>query len=206
MGPAFPSAPNTLAEHQLIFRYGEDQRKFNLQLFGSTYSARKMLDAVIGDDKIKWLSPKILSVTTKDGPPVFITSDTLEELMEHEYTPAEEEWELPRPHSDYARWVRTGVVESLIQMAGETIGGTVTDKGQPGKAQSETDGSPTRKRTRSKGEGMVSAADLAQQLNMVPRVFRGHLRSLGIPKPGTGWVWPQDKADEILAKVKKAAK
>ncbi len=52
----------------------------------------------------------------------------------------------------------------------------------------------------------VTATQLAQQLNISPRVMRSHLRALKLPKPEHGWAWPPGEAKAISAKIAKRLK
>lgn len=52
----------------------------------------------------------------------------------------------------------------------------------------------------------VTASQLAEQLNITPRVMRSHLRALKLPKPQHGWAWPPGEAKTIAAKIAKRLK
>jgi hypothetical protein len=49
--------------------------------------------------------------------------------------------------------------------------------------------------------GLVTVASIALELGIVPRIARGYLRDLKVPKPEVGWAGDQAWADDIKAKL-----
>lgn len=69
---------------------------------------------------------------------------------------------------------------------------------KPEKVKKERTKSPVREAR----EGLVSVAQIAEELNILPRVARGYLRAAKIDKPAVGWAGDEAWADMIREALK----
>lgn len=197
--PAFPSAPKIVAKHEVRVNYGNGG-SFMLQLFVGTYAAKKFVDGLIGDDKIRWLYPDRLTnaadVNDFATGEYVIQSSTLEEIMEHEYTPAEESWELPRPYSDYVKQGR-GLAPTPVKHEEEATAPASKGKRSPPVT------SHVVKRPAPSGDS-VTIGDIADELKIPASKARAVLRSLNLTKPEGGWVFNKQQKEEMVKKIQSA--
>lgn len=173
---AYPSSPTRLPMYGL--RIVTAEGGFIYEVFHAKYAAKKHLDLIINDRPVRWLDNRTLRVDnltiTGEG------KDDLEEIMEHEYTAQEQEWEIPEPHRSVC-----------LRLAGIAPSMTTPEPAEP---RQRTTRKPTG------GDDSIMAAHLAEELNIDPSKLRQQLRKLGIEKP---YAWSRATADDIKKKIKK---
>lgn len=96
-----PFSPNT---HALEFWDGNVLRSY--LYFGAMYSARKFLDAVIGDARVKEVNKDRIMIPRLDGMNIYCTE--LKQIMAYKYEPDEKKWQLPAPYDGFAIRLRGG--------------------------------------------------------------------------------------------------
>lgn len=184
---AFPSAPRRSAKYELHCHIVQDEEevKNEVRLFGATFSAKKFVEALIGDDKFEWTSDHAIR-TAKH---IVIHSHDLTEIMEHKYSNDERKWELPEPYASEAKYfaVRRPSTKERVE-EGQSVAPTSKER-----KEKKT---PT---PRPDTAGLVTPADLAKDHGVDPRDIRGALRKAGIEKP---YAWPEEKVGAINDKIK----
>lgn len=196
----FPSSPKFTPICELKIKHTE-RDMLHVHTFAAWYSAKKMVDALIKDEEIKWLSDHLMEVSNG----ITIKSMHMNEIMEHEYTKAEAAWELPPPYPNIIRIFR-GEAYKKEQMEKDIVDHVMKPVLVSKKQFEKIRDTP--KAPRAPKEGMVSIADIASELKVHPRIARGILRDAKIKKPDGGWSWPKgDKAiDTIKTTLKKGMK
>jgi hypothetical protein len=168
--------------------------------FSAFYAAKKFLQASIGDDEVKWLSPT--SFTLPDSG-MTVDSEHLEEIIEYEFKSAEEKWEVPQPYASYAHWLLTGEkVKIKPPEHFEQPNPDASNKNTSARTGPRKKSEPRAARV----EGMKSIAELCTEIDMDPREARGILRKSNTPKPDIGWAWDDKGSKAILALLKKERK
>lgn len=185
--PPYSSAPYRPNKHFLYLK--KDDNILNIG-FGANYSAKKFLDILIGKDEVhktRGITGKEDTIVTSSN--VIIRCETIDEILNHEFTKAEEEWELPDSGnmgtSTQALSFRSSIVKS------ESISESATLEPRVRKEKTEKKEKPNK-------EGLVSIAEIASELKMEARDARAILRQLKIEKPECGsWAWSKKEVDEI---------
>lgn len=117
--PPFPANPSRRARYVIKFHRND---KTLIESFSETYAAVKYLDAVIRDDKVKWLNHSILRVRD-----VEVQCDQLEDILDHELSDLEDEWTLPEPHpNNIARFLNDKPAPKIERKAPPPPRGEVT--------------------------------------------------------------------------------
>lgn len=181
----FPSAPTRPGKYCMYFIRGE-QRMINI--FAAPYSAKKFFEAVLDGDKYKMISKTQLVMDCG----IELRCDTLEEIINHKYTKDEAAWELPMPYPRQASVFRQGPAtgdEKAAKQSSSKTEKTSKPKPEP-KPKKERKPKPSR-------DGLVSVADIAEELKMEPREARAILRKQNVEKPEAGWAWPSNEIKAI---------
>lgn len=182
--PAFPSSPSRPPRYAVTFE--RNGRMHSIHTFYATYGAKKFIEAVLDGSEYKWLNDYTIAtdeVTIKCEP-------NLEEIIEHEYTKAEAEWELPDPYPAEARSIATGIRVRIEPKQ------TTSDTPEPERIRS-----PKRERKPSK-DGLIDIGTIADELKIEPRQARAQLRKANVEKPASGWAWPEADVPRIKAIIK----
>jgi hypothetical protein len=181
----FPSSPRRPPKYVVRFE-NEQVGLFYVTSFCELYAAKYPTALVLGERQWAWKDEK--TIQCADG--MVIHSDDLEEIIEHELTPKEEQWVPPPPY--YGQW------HDLA--AGHSVRAQERSQTPKGSGSAEQRKKTDPKRTASK-EGLVTISEIAEQLGRDPKQCRIALRKSGTPKPGASWAWPQDEADSIKAMI-----
>lgn len=164
----FPSNPHRPAKHVIWF----SRRNNLLQINGfcTLYAAKKFVEAVIGDEEYKWRDTNEF-ITVDSG--MIVKSDTLEDIIEHEYSPQETAWALPEPYASEAHFLATGERYSA----------------KPPPKDFEVVPIPQRRSStpRPSRDGLTTLATICADIKLDPREARAILRKSNTPKPATGW-------------------
>lgn len=181
----YPAAPYRPGKHCLYVHKGQG---FMTAIFAATYSAKKYLDILLGDDeisKVKGITGVEDTIVSSTG--IRVRCSEIQEIIDHKYSAKEEEWQIEEPHTTQALSFRSNS-HDRIELSGPTAEGETPTRIKREKKQSTP--KPSK-------EGLVSIAEIAAQLNMQPREARGILRDKKIPKPGAGWCWDKGEVDNI---------
>lgn len=174
----YPSPPSRLGKYVIYFKKLD---KFGVMIFAACYAATKFLELLIGEDDYDYIRhPEKFKTEDLDGHRIQTDSNMqiwgvyLREMLEHEYTAKEEEFELPDEYHNTVEFYRS-------------------DRPAPKRSQvSET----KKKSSRPSRDGLVTIGDIADELEITPREARAKLRGK-ISKPAAGWAWPSDEVDKI---------
>lgn len=181
----------------------EERDMLHVHTFAAWYSARKFIEAITKDRKVKEINENVIK--TDDG--TKIKSIHLADILGHKYNALEEEWELPAPYPNMIRMFRGESYKKMTMPDGsdgghdlnasqdKTVGRTAKVKDMIRKPKSERTPRPPK-------DGMVSIADICADLKCEPRIARGILRDAKITKPEGGWSWP--KGDKRIEAIKAA--
>lgn len=180
--PASPTRPPRLA-----LRFYRDNQFIAVHSFYGIYAAARFVQAVIGDEKFTWDSDT--SIITSAGIRIVgeYASD-LDKVMEHEDNRLEEQWVMPAPYPSYVHMItrREPPLEAKPAL--------------PPKPSKEPRSTTKRRKT----EGLISIAQIADELKMTPRQARGILRDTSTPKPASGsWEWDEAGAANIRKLLEK---
>lgn len=187
--PPFGSAPYRPNKHFLYLKKGESILNVG---FGADYSAKKFLDILIGKDEVhktRGITGKEDTIVTSSE--VIIRCETIDEILNYEYTKAEEEWELPEVGScgsstQALRFRSLSLIENVERPVAE-------GEEPPRRVKAEK----VEKKPRPSKEGLVSIAEIAAELKMEARDARAILRQQKVEKPEAGWAWSKKEVDEI---------
>jgi len=190
---AFPSMRRPGQYVLNVRRRGDwEWNSIHIFIWGDLFAARKFVEAVLRDDEWLWdlnedgteSSDRLVSssgivvetnLTAKPG--------MLRRVMEHEYTLAEEGWDLPHPYdAQAAKWRMR----------------RVWNKVEP-QEQRRARGVP-----RASRNGLVTIQAIAEELGITPRDARGVLRKAKATKPPCGWAWKDEEANTIREMMRKA--
>lgn len=195
----FPSSPKNPPICEVKVTHAEKEME-HLHTFAAWYSAKKFIEALTKDRKVKEINPNVIK--TDDG--IKIKSPNLEDILGHKYNALEEEWEIPDPYANMVRMFRG----EQYKKNQDAIAGPVRTSGKGPNEQQKPKNKKERK-SRPPKDGHVSIADICTDLKCIPRVARGILRDAKMEKPDGGWSWPKghkdiDKVRTIITKGLKA--
>jgi len=167
----------------------------NFLNFAALYSAKKFLEKFREkrEWKIEELGPDDFEVKccqAEAGDYVTIIEDKvviswasgqykMRDLDTYKYKPLEAEWELPDPYPNHIK-----------RMMGEAR---------------SNEFKPVIKKERVSRDGLISIADICDELQIDPREARAHLRKLNEKKPDAGWAWDEKEAERVKKLLKKLA-
>lgn len=173
MDHPFPANPTRNPRFGLKFINTDDGRLAFHNFYGR-FAAKRFLDLVISNDPYTWLDDNTILIANRIKVQGESNTD-LETIIEHEDNKLERQWEMADPYPQFAMSIR-----------GERP--TTDDK--------PTVERPTRAKAR-KVPGLVTVAQLADELGITSREARQRLRKSKIAKPDGGWRWLADEAAKI---------
>lgn len=198
---AFPASPSRNPRYG--FYCHNQNGAFTYQNFCGIYAAKRFIETITEGTPFKWLNcGTILAengvrISTTTNPNPEITDHKyfgLEEVIEHEYSPEEEAWQVPEPYaSSWPRFPRRGAPRE----------------------RSDDDDTPARKTREPKAErparpqrdaSNVTISTIAEQMSIDPSKARGALRKAGEQKPPAGWEWLPSEVERIKAIIKEHLK
>jgi hypothetical protein len=185
----YPSSPIRLPTHFIGITCG---KRYHSETFAATYAARAFVDHVVGDQSYKWLSHT--RIRTEEN--VIVDSPELEDIIEHELTPAEEAWQLSDQCKRQIFYVATGRRLRIRPFNDKKMYDSVAE---PIKAIQQE------RIRRESPDGLVSIADICARIGMDPSKARRALRaSTQIAHQAKGrWAWPESEVSEIIKIIKK---
>lgn len=187
----FSSAPTRNPRYCLYCTNHENERRYIVSTY-ALYAARKIFDAIVGDKEVE---PSPLNHLTVGAGDVDIKSEQIDEILAHNYTAAEEAWELPHPFpGDIESFLTGRRISSALQ--GETKT-TVTKEGKVERAPAKP------KVDRSQ---FITVQSLAEEIGIDPRDARAALRKAKVEKPEGGWLGDEAWAKGIRAVLVEAKK
>lgn len=191
---AWPSSPVRNPRYVLYCYNHENERRWIVNSYG-LYAIRKIFDALVGDNEVA-PSPLDPDRTVTFGD-IDVRSEQLDAILNHQYSKAEEAWELPVPYpNDIEQFLRgrrmgTGVKE--------------TDKGDDEYKKARRGGKvPKPVKERIDRTGLITVQKICDDIKMEPRDARAALRKAKIEKPSGGWLGDAAWAKEITEILKKA--
>lgn len=183
----FPAAPTRLPVYNV--RFDRDGKMVAIHNFCAPYAAKRFIDGVIGDWDHQWASSTEIEL---HGPQdITIRCEQLEDIMEHEDTPAEAAWQLPTPYPAYVAALRRDAPPEH----------RISNNPDDGPRKPQRRSSAKKPRVAKPG-GLVPISDIAGSLNIEPRVARAALRKAKIEKPNHGWAWAEDEVDSIKEAIR----
>lgn len=191
-----------------VGKEGEKHRRVIVLSFLADYAARRFIDVIIGKDTYEWVKPIGGRFCIETESKIRISmygEDALKRLLDLELSEDELAWRDPRMEESALRlkfgatWEPEKKVIETELVADEETGELVEVKKKKKKEPKEK----KEKKPKIDKTGMVTATELAAKLKIEPRIFRGALRALGLPKPEGGWMWEKKAAKEITEKVTK---
>jgi len=185
----YPSSPIRLPTHFIGITCG---KRYHSETFAAAYAARAFVDHIIGDQKYKWLSHT--RIRTEEN--VIVDSPELEDIIEHELTPAEEAWQLSDQCKRQIFYVATGRRLRVRPFNDKKMYDSVAE---PIKAIQQE------RIRRESPDGLVSIADICTRIGMDPSKARRALRaSTQLAHQAKGrWAWPESEVDAIIKIIKK---
>jgi hypothetical protein len=191
--PPFPSSPSRPPFCELKITC-EERDMMHVHSFGSAYSAKKMIEALIGDDDYKEINDQVIK--TDRG--IKIKSKHLIEVMNHKYSPEEKAWELPKPYPRMIKLFRGEAYskeeDGALPIPKKAVMPTRVDK--PVKEK---------KPRAAKPDGLITIQDICAEMKVEPSKARAALRKSNTPKPDHGWAWDA-KGAEAIRKILKGVK
>jgi len=157
------------------------------------YAIRKIFDAIVGENEIEPSPTCDKTVTFGD---IDIKSDQLKQILDHQYTKAEEAFELPVPYPEQIDLFLHGP-----RMSREL---PTADDGTPKPPREKKP--PVEKKPKIDRSGKITVQQLAEEAGIDPRDARAALRKAKIDKPAGGWLGDEAWAKTIRPVLAKAAK
>jgi hypothetical protein len=198
----FPSCPTRNPTHCIYAKFPADAPNGEARTiavpFSALYAAHRFVELLLRSESYEWQpANKALGYTDPD---TIITEGNLsirchglKEVLEHELSEAEREWEMPEALARQTLLVRRPFqTEETTNEDGEPV---VRVKREPKEAKPKVD------RT-----GLTTVGEIAQQMGIEPRDARTALRKQKIEKPETGWAWDPDQVEAIKATIKAGLK
>jgi hypothetical protein len=181
-----PSSPLRLPTHYIGITCG---KRYHSETFSAAYAARAFVDHVVGDQTYKWLSHT--KIRTEEG--VIVDSPQLEDIIEHDLTPAEKEWSISDEDKRTIFYVATGRRLRIRPFNDKKMYDSVAEPIKQERIRKE---SP---------DGLVSIADICARIGMDPSKARRALRaSTQLAHQAKGrWAWPESEVDAIIKIIKK---
>jgi hypothetical protein len=181
-------------------------------IFKARYAAAWVVKTAIGNDEWEWVEEPVARdqcIRTSSGIEISMNGSLLESLVDFKPTEAEAEWKDEQLHNGIMRLKYGKSWEAVkepdyeeVEVEDETTGEVKKVKQKKKKEKKP----PKEKKTRVDKSGMATAGDLAKDLDIEPRIFRGALRAMKKVKPEGGWFWSKDEAASIKSEVKQFLK
>jgi hypothetical protein len=184
-----PASPRRNPTHSLKVWNGS---RFATFAWTKAFAAKKAVDFLIGEDEYKWLDNR--TIITDSG--IKIKSDELEDIMEHEFSKSEQEWDFaPHDQDGFALRAMRKSDEDLVTERKERNVRTAYVGDERPKASRKEKGSS---KPRASRDGLVTIQAICEELGIDPRDARRVLRgSKTFQKGESGWAWPEGQADEV---------
>lgn len=173
--------------------------------FYGIYAAKRWVEDIIADNKTNWTDDNTMIVPSLQ---IEIKSeikpDGLTQIMEHEYTTQEKQWEMPEPYATQILRIRNPgtYVEIAAERAqrrernAEAQSGTKSSKQRPERA-------PRREKApKKRTDDLISLPDVLAGTDISAKEARTILRKIAYPKPDAGWAFTSDEAPKVLKAIK----
>lgn len=188
------SSPSRPPQYVLYCVNHENDRQYVINA-RELYGIRKIFDAIVGNNEIE---PSPLCEKTVVFGDIDIKSDQLKAILDHQYTKAEEAFELPAPYpADIERFLYGDRMNRELPRTDE--GGNVV---KPERVKKE----PVERKPKVDRTDKITVQQLAEEAGIDPRDARAALRKAKIAKPDGGWLGDEEWAKTIRPVLKAAAK
>lgn len=177
------SAPKRPARYAL-YCFNEDKNRRYIETAYALYAIKKIFEAVVDGEEYKWLKTTEICLAESG---IRIRSDKLEEIIEYEYTEAEEAWEPGVPYTTYINQLKHG----------ERIADTLEQAERNERGELKVTSKKASTKPRASRDGLVTVQAIAEELGVLPRDARGVLRAKKLQKPAAGWAWSEKEAEDI---------
>lgn len=198
----YPNGPKKPGIYVLYIDWPEFNRSY-IPIYALTYGAKRHLDIllegleyeIVEDPKLMKLVDDGRWLVAENG--IRVRCSRLQEILDHEDFPEEEAWEMEERHVRSIKAFRQEKV-NIPRKGFEPDTTDATDEGDNSsvvrvkKIKREVKRAPRELPT-----GMISVAEIAESLNMLPREARARLRKAEVEKPDNGWVWSKTEAEKI---------
>lgn len=176
----------------------EERDMQHVHTFAAWYSAKKFIDAITKDRKVKEINENVIK--TDDG--IKLKSIHMSDILGHTYNALEKEWELPAPYPNMIRMFRGETYKKSEITGDHDLNASQEPKvGRTSKVK-EMIKDKKERTPRAPKDGYVSIADICADLKCDPRIARGFLRTAKEEKPDGGWSWKKgDKKVEAIKKI-----
>lgn len=185
MDHPFPASPTRGPRFGLKFINTDDGRLAFHNFYGR-FAAKRFLDLVISNDPYTWLDDNTILIANRIKVQGELKTD-LEAIIEHEDDKLERQWEMAAPYPQFAMSIRG-------------------ERPEPPTDKPQVEPRPTRAKApgprKAPPTGLVTVAQLADELGITSREARQRLRKSNIAKPDGGWQWPADDAAKIKELLK----
>lgn len=172
----YPSSPKLPPLYVVRFRWPGDMDRDMIKTYRSAYAAKKEIEHVIGEQKFSWSSD--IQIIT---PTHAILSEQLKDIMNHEYSDKEFEWQIPRPDIDLLDYF---IAERTDPETKPVIQPTSSPK-----------------KHRRDSSGFITSGEMAAELEITGLELRRALRKVFPQKPQEGWAFKIEEWPEIKKKI-----
>lgn len=185
--PPSASAPTSFNKH---FMYINKNDGLMAVGFRATYAAKKFLDILLGDDEVNLTRGNTGdedTIVSSSG--IRVRCTEIMEILNYKLSEKETEWQLPESGNGVS-------VASAMNFRNSSCihqeKSTESSSTEPRVKAEKKEKTPKPSK-----EGLITIAQLAEELKIEPRDARVILRKMKIPKPGLGWCWARIEADDI---------
>jgi hypothetical protein len=192
---AWSSSPTRNPRYVLYCTNHESGRQYVVNSYG-LYAIRKIFDAIVGENEVEpsHLDPD-RTMTFGD---IDIRSEQMQAILDHQYSKAEEEWELQAPYPEQIdNFLHGGPMSKELEHR-DPSGNVV----KPERKVRE----PKPVKERIDRSAFITVQQLAEEAGIDPRDARAALRKAKVEKPAGGWLGDETWAKEIRVILKAAAK
>lgn len=197
----YPSSPTRPAQHSIAFSRMDDNRKYQWNNFFGIFAAKKWVELLIGDEDTDWQDDSTLLIPSLN---LRVHSSTLSDIMEHEYTKDEKEWQVTEPHLSILMAARNTRARDWTDDLDKPLPKRRSTDSEDTSPADETPKAPKAEKApkAAKPAGLVSLPDILSGTDIDAKEARTILRKTSTPKPAHGrWEWPKAEADAIKALI-----
>lgn len=205
MEEAFPSSPTRPPRYGIRIDNltNSDRRDWNN--FYGVYAAKRWIEDIIDGHKTNWLDDNTMEVPSLS---IRITCeqrpDGLTRIMDHEYTTAERQWEIPEPHATQILRIRNpGNYQQIVKDRRQAAESDDDAQSHAKPPRSRPERAPRREKTpKKRTDNLISLPDVLAGTDISPKEARTILRKIEYPKPDAGWAFTSDEAPKVLKAIK----
>lgn len=187
--PSSPTRPPVEHLYFTVFDPDNNEMRFVTHAFATYYAAYHWLNTITSKHKPNWKTSNIFECQHK-GYTLVVRGSHIEDILEAKYTKEELSWTPPYPENIALEHLTNFSVPTRSSVS------TITEDSDKPKPQKKPSKPISRhKSTKPSPHGMITVAQMAEQLQIPPNKARQMLRKANIKKPDHGWSYKIDSPE-----------